>query len=159
MSKIGKAGWFSLYAIAGLIDVGQILIDFTGIGAGINELVDPFIGIGFGIWFQIKGVSMFQRPSRIISLLGVTALEELTFGVAPAWIADIWYIHQTVKNEESARQKAEAEQKFKQSNTSRRYVENGVGRVRNEEAELDQSQEESYYIDGVGRPRGRVVLK
>lgn len=159
MSKIGKAGWFSLYAVAGFIDFGQFLIGSTGFGAGINELIDPFIGLGFGLWFQIKGVSLFRYPSRIISLLGVTALEGLTFGVAPAWIVDIWYIHQTVKNEESARQKAEAEQNFKQSNTNRRYVENGVGRPRNEESDLEQPQEESYYLDGVGRPRGRVVLK
>ena len=100
MSKIGKVEWIFVYIVALLVDIVQILIDLTGIGIAISEAADPFIGAGFLLYFQVRGVSLFRHPSRILSLLGVTGLEAVTGGLAPAWVADVWYIHRTVKSEE-----------------------------------------------------------
>ena len=101
-SKIGKGEWKLLYLASGVIDAIQIIIDFIPpVGEAINEVADIIIGVGLLAYFQLRGVSMFQRLSRVVSLLGVAGLEELTGGLAPAWIADVWYIHKTVKQEEA----------------------------------------------------------
>lgn len=101
-SRIGKGGWGFLYAAAGAIDISQFLLDFTGIGELVNEFADPAIGILFALYFQIRGVSMISRPSRLASLIGAAVIEEVTFGAAPAWILDVWYIHRTVRQEEAS---------------------------------------------------------
>ena len=105
-SRIGKTGWIMTYALAGGIDLLQWLLDLTGIGAGVNEVADPFIGIFFIAYFQLRGVSMLSRAGRLASLLGATALEEFSFSIAPAWIADVWYIHQSVRQEDSQEEAA-----------------------------------------------------
>lgn len=108
-SRIGKTGWLLTYVVAGTIDVIQWLIDLTGIGIAFNEVADPFIGILFIIYFQLRGVSMITRIGRLASLLGATALEEISLSVPPAWILDVWYIHRSVRQEE-AEEKAQKQQ-------------------------------------------------
>ncbi|MGC9605366.1 MAG: hypothetical protein ABSF56_01225 [Minisyncoccia bacterium] len=106
-SRIGKGEWIALYAATGAIDLIQFLIDFTGVGAGVNEAADPFIGVALGGYFQLRGVSMIKNISRLMSLLGVVGLEEVTFGVAPAWVVDTWYIHKTVRQEKVEQEEQE----------------------------------------------------
>lgn len=101
-SRIGKGEWLLVYIAAGFLDIAQILIDLTGIGIGFNAVADPFIGLIFAGYFQWRGVSMLYHPTRLLSLLGVTALEEVTGSMAPAWILDVWYIHRTVRIEQAA---------------------------------------------------------
>jgi hypothetical protein len=107
--RINIIGWLLLYTVAGIIDIIQLIIGLFGaalsavaVGAvliAINGAADPFIGVGFIIWFKILGISMFSRLNRVISLLGVTGIEEITGGIAPFWIVDIWYIHNDVSKE------------------------------------------------------------
>ena len=153
-SRISKSGWVTLYIVTGLIDVIQWLIDLTGIGLGVNELIDPFIGVLLAAQFQFRGVSLVSRPSRLFSLLGVTILEEISFGIAPAWILDVWYIHSDVKKENAQTKAVRQEQEF--SETSRAVaplVANG--RREAQRTSNDQGQPE-YNRNGTARPRAEL---
>jgi len=102
--------WKILYVAAGMIDIAQWVVDLiVGPGEVGNEVADPFIGLGFGLFFQLEGVSMVKRISRLLSLVGGYAAEALSASVAPAWIVDVWYIHRTVKEEWAAEQASLAE--------------------------------------------------
>lgn len=107
-SKIGKGEWIMLYSVSAGIDAFQFAIDFTGIGAVINAFADPVIGALFLVYFQVRGVSMFSRLSRAASLIGVLGIEEITGGIAPAWILDVWYIHRSVHKEDAEAEAAKA---------------------------------------------------
>ncbi|MBU6426662.1 hypothetical protein KGQ27_00245 [Patescibacteria group bacterium] len=115
-SKIGKTEWWFLYGITGIIDIIQYVIDFTGIGEVINMIFDPACGALIGVYFQLRGVSMIKRPGRLISLVGVAGIGELTGGIASFWIVDIWYIQRSVKQEDAELQ-AQKEQEEMLSNT------------------------------------------
>lgn len=92
--------WKVLYVVSGMIDITQWVVDFlVGPGEVGNEIADPFIGLGLGLYFQISGISMIKKISRLASLVGGYAAEALSASVAPAWIIDVWYIHKTVKEE------------------------------------------------------------
>ncbi|MDE2040893.1 MAG: hypothetical protein KGI59_00700, partial [Patescibacteria group bacterium] len=98
MSKISTGEWVAVYCIAGIIDIVQwFLIPLVG----ADTIADPFIGILFALYFQLRGVSMTRRISRLVSLVGTTALEEFSFSIAPAWIVDVWYIHRSVRQEDA----------------------------------------------------------
>ena len=102
--------WKVLYAVSGGLDAAQWIIDaFVGPGEVINEVLDPIIGICIGIFFQLSGVSMTQRISRLLSLVGGCFAEMFSVSVAPAWIIDIWYIHSSVKQEWAMQQASIAE--------------------------------------------------
>jgi hypothetical protein len=94
----GSFEWKILYGVAGAIDVTQWLIDLIpGWGEASNEVLDPIIGVGFGIYFQVRGISMIQDMRRMASLMGTYFAEAISASVAPAWIIDVWYIHKTAK--------------------------------------------------------------
>lgn len=100
-SRIKKMEWVALYVLFGIVDLIQLLITLTGIGIAINEIADPIIGGIILAYFQLRGVSMIKRPSRVISLFGVLGLETITGGIAPAWIVDIWLIQRSVMQEDA----------------------------------------------------------
>ncbi len=105
-SKISKKEWVALYAITGIIDLIQILGDLLLTEAYaapeiISAAADPVIGTLIGGYFQFRGVDMIHQPKRILSLVGIGGLDELTGGIASFWVVDIWYIHRTVKMEEA----------------------------------------------------------
>jgi len=105
-SKIKTGEWTILYVIAGIIDLIQFFGDLLLTEAAFvpeagSAIADPFIGLAIGGYLQWRGVDMIKQPKRILSLVGVTGLEELTGGIAPAWIIDIWYIHKTVKMDDA----------------------------------------------------------
>lgn len=113
-SRIGKVEWLALYVFAGTIDVVQffgdlLLTEAAFIPELISEVADPFIGTMLGGYLQFRGTDIIHKPKRILSLMGVTGLEELTGGMAPAWVIDIWYIHRDVRNEEAGIKTAQAE--------------------------------------------------
>ena len=120
-SKIGKVEWLLLYIGAGLIDIFQWFF------VVINPVADPIIGVFIAGYFQmLRGVSMITRPSRLASLVGVTAIEEISGGLAPAWIIDIWYIHRSVRQEEAEMQAAQEQALMLQNNTRRFRNRDGV---------------------------------
>ncbi|MCL5782260.1 MAG: hypothetical protein M1459_02790 [Patescibacteria group bacterium] len=130
-SKIGKGEWIMLYSASAGIDAFQFAIDFTGIGAAINAFADPVIGVLFLIYFQVRGVSMFSRLSRAASLLGVMGLEEITGGIAPAWIVDVWHIHRTVNKEDAEAEATKvAERQLANERYKPLYDESGIRQPR-----------------------------
>ena len=110
--KISKTGWIVLGAGAAVTDVAQFLIGFFGvllseivIGAFLvaaNDVADPFIGGAVALYLQLRGVSLIQQPSRLLSLLCVGGLDEITGGMASFWVLDIWYIYNSVQKQEAA---------------------------------------------------------
>jgi hypothetical protein len=113
----GSFEWKILFGISGTLDVVQWAIDFIpAVGEVANEVIDPVVGICLGLYFQIRGVSMVKRISRLLSLVGGYFAEAFTASVAPAWIIDVWYIHKTVKEEWAAEQASLAEIEEDQEN-------------------------------------------
>lgn len=100
-SGIPKDQWKFHYAVAGFVDLLQIVLDgFGPIGIGINALMDPIIGALLILYFWFRDFNILTHPKILLSLLCVAGVEELTGGIAPAWIADIWYIQKTIVSEQ-----------------------------------------------------------
>ncbi len=134
-SRIKKVEWWGLYAFTGSVDTFQIFIDLflSELFAApevVNEFIDVGMGIGLAAYFQLRGVSLFKHPSRLFSLLGMEALTDVTGGAASFWIADVWYIHKTVKQED-AQENAQKQQQIS----------------------LRDSVRQPLYSDGVRQPR------
>ena len=117
--------WKILYAVTGTIDLVQWIIDFTGVGEVVNEFADPVVGIFLALYFQLRGISMVKRISRLLSLVGGYAAEALSASVAPAWIIDVWYIHKTGKEEWAMQQASLAETEGDQENQPLNRMVNG----------------------------------
>ena len=163
-SRIKKSGWLALYIITGTIDLIQIIADltlteFVGAPEIGSEIADPFIGLILLGYFQLKGVSIITKPSRLISLLGVTGLEELTGGLAPAWILDVWYIHKTVRREEAAAAAArEQEEAFQNQDRVPLYSEVDGVPTRLPKSDTNTAPERALNaFDGIRPPRGGLV--
>jgi hypothetical protein len=126
MGKMGKMGWAITAVVAIVIDIVQFLIGFFGawlsvfvIGAFLvaaNEVADPFIGGLAAAYFSMRGISMIKHWDRLLSLLCVAGVDELTGGMASFWIIDVWYIWKSVKREEAELQAAKEQTEFMQSN-------------------------------------------
>jgi hypothetical protein len=122
----GSFEWKVLFGISGTLDAVQWLIDFIpGYGEAANEVIDPIVGICLALYFQLRGVSMVKRISRLLSLVGGYFAEVLTASVAPAWVIDVWYIHKTVKEEWAAEQAYLAETEEDQENQPLNRMVNG----------------------------------
>jgi hypothetical protein len=162
-SKIGKGEWVLLYVVTGIIDIAQFLIGFFGawlsafavglILIAINEAADPFIGGALVVYFQLRGVSLIKHPSRLLSLIGVAGLEEVTGGIAPAWIVDIWYIHRTVKQEDAEMAAQQAQEIAIQGDARQPMYQNG------QRLPVSQSDEpiKPANMDGIRAPGGGLV--
>ncbi len=151
-SKIGKGEWLGLYVIMGIIDILQFLGDLLLTEAFFipeagSAVADPFIGVALGGYFQWRGVDMIRQPKRILSLIGVAGLEEISGGIAPAWIVDVWYIQRSVRMED-AQLNAQREQEIGQMR--QHYNKNGRREPEIERAG-DQSDNTPLYKDGVRR--------
>ncbi|MEA2715539.1 MAG: hypothetical protein QOG91_567 [Candidatus Parcubacteria bacterium] len=113
-AKSKDKGWLLLYLFSGGMDFIQfviievILIWFLGLGAAINEVLDPIVGVILASWIQFgKKVSLISRPNRLLSMVGTEAAAALTGGIAQLWILDVWYIHNDVKKEVAAEKESE----------------------------------------------------
>jgi hypothetical protein len=135
-SKIRKKEWFALYVITGAIDAFQILIDlfFTEFIAApevVNEFIDGVVGVGLAGYFQfLRGVSLINHPSRLLSLLGMEVLTDVTGGAASFWVLDVWYIHKTVKQEDAEELASKEVNEFTQSAIRQPFYGGGVGKPR-----------------------------
>lgn len=120
--------WIVLYVITGVVDVVQIIIDFTGFGIAVSEAIEaimPFVLIGLLMLFRIP---IFSHPKRLLSILGALVVDAATGGVAPLWIADVLYLHRDVRREDA-------------------QIE--AGRI----ASISVENDLPLYSGGVGRPR------
>ncbi len=155
-SKIKKNEWLILLALTGTIDLVQFFADlflteFFGAPEIVSEIADPFIGIGLVTYLQLRGVEMIRNPKRLLSLLGVTGLEELTGGLAPAWVLDIWYIRNSVQQEEAAI-KAQKEQEMNLSDIRQPLYSNGRRAPRAEIEERTKTAQRPVNNMGSRRP-------
>ncbi|MEK7641995.1 MAG: hypothetical protein AAB365_03325 [Patescibacteria group bacterium] len=110
--------WAILYIVAGVVDIVQILITFTGVGVIISELLELITGpvlLGLLLLFRIP---IFNKPTRLISLMAFALGDAVTGGIAPFWTFDVWYIYNDVKKEEAQIQ-AQQQQKSLLSNSIR----------------------------------------
>ena len=89
-SKIKKSEWIALYCVTGAIDIIQFLIDFTGVGEIINEIIDIPIGMALGLYFFVRG-AMDVQSALVLALAEVG--EEMTAAAGPFWIADVAFTH------------------------------------------------------------------
>ena len=141
--------WTLLYIFTGVVDLVQIIIDFTGIGIVVSEAIEaamPFIiFVTLQIFFKI---SLISKPSRLLSIIGATGFGFITGGIAPFWILDIWYLQRSVKAED-AQYTAEQYSSNRAGNQHPLY-QDGIGRPRQ-----PVSENQIRYIDGIGKPRGR----
>jgi hypothetical protein len=151
MSKITKKEWTGVFAVAGALDVIQWVIDFTGVGIAVNEVADPIIGVIALGYFEWRGVSMIKHMSRALSLLGATALEDLTGSIAPAWIIDVWYIHKSVVREEAEERAQQTEAEFMKTNIQKPLYKDGARQPRNIS---DNSQSQPANMNGIRAPGG-----
>lgn len=126
-SRVKSVEWIILYAVAGIIDLVQIILDFFPPLAAVNAGSDFFIGATFFGYFMIRGVNMVSHWDRTASLLGVTVLDAITGGLAPFWILDIWYIRRSVKTEDTQDEEAESNQRLLRS-SQRPLYEGGIRR-------------------------------
>jgi hypothetical protein len=129
MSKLGKFDWIFLYALAAIVDIIQLIIDFTGVGIVVSEAIEPIMGVFLIVYLQIRKFSVLQKPSVLLSLLGVAGLEVITGGMAPAWIVDIWWIQKADKKDKAYYTEQQGQEELF-SNITRQplYDSNGVRR-------------------------------
>lgn len=147
-----------LYATTGCIDLFQIVIDlgfteFLGAPEEINEFIDAGVGIGLAIYFQLRGVSLLKHPSRLFSLLGMEVLTDGTGGMASFWIADIWYMHKTVKQEDAEMAAQREQEAMLQGNVRQPLYQGGM---RQPEAQTTEP-EGPVNIDGIRPPGGGLI--
>ncbi|HEX7724286.1 MAG TPA: hypothetical protein VF438_00930 [Candidatus Paceibacterota bacterium] len=93
------ARWILLFAVTGIVDVAQILIDLTGVGIIVSEAIEtvmPFVIAGILLVFGL--LNMQTGMSIVIAVVTDAA----TGGFAPFWIADAWYIYRKVRAQEAA---------------------------------------------------------
>jgi hypothetical protein len=162
-SRIGKAEWAGIFAVMGIIDLVQFFGDLFLTEAfaapeAINEVADPFIGAVLGGYFQFRGVDIMHQPKRLLSLVGVTGLEELTGAAAPAWIFDVWYIYRSVRSEEAALQEQREQEEWKRGVIQKARAVNFNGTrepsEKREVGHISPAPSAARYFKGVGRPRG-----
>lgn len=99
MLKEKKANWTMLYIVSGILDLLQLLVWWTGVGLVVSSIVGVLYGILLIAYFEYNDISMISRPTRLVSLLGITSLDGLTGGIAPAWVIDIWQVQASVRKE------------------------------------------------------------
>ncbi len=129
MSKLGKFDWIFLYALAAIVDIGQFIIDLTGVGIFISEAAEPIMGVFLIIYLHFRKFPVLQKPSIFLSLLGVAGLEVITGGIAPAWIVDIWWIQRADKKDKAFnREQQNQEELFSNIVRQPLYDSNGVRR-------------------------------
>ncbi|MBX4200095.1 hypothetical protein KW790_01375 [Candidatus Parcubacteria bacterium] len=85
-SKILDGEWEVLTYAVIFLDGIQIVFDFTL--PGLNEVLDPFVGLGLAIYFIIRGVRM--TLGRVFMLIGFGIGEEIPFVDAlPFWTLEV----------------------------------------------------------------------
>lgn len=152
MYKIGTLGWIILAFIAIAIDIIQFILGFTIVGTAFNLASTPYIGLFFFAVLQLGGVSMIRHPLRLISLFGVPIIEGLTFGIAPLWIIDVWFIHRSFKKEKYRQQEMATFMNILNNMVKVPFINNGIRLPQNILRKI-RSGRQNKNISGVRPPR------
>lgn len=151
----GNVCWFILYPLTGIIDLVQILVDFTGVGIVVSEaleIITPFLLIGI---LKLFGVSVFEHPRRIISIVAADLIGVATGGVAPFWILDVYYIHRDVKRKEL--EAAVTDTAYASNMTARQPLHNPGTGTRVASGRSSENQRGPLNEGGVRPPRGGLA--
>lgn len=86
--KIHNVEWGLLIGALLVVDLVQIGIDLVAIGVVINRFLDIIVGLGLGLYLQLRGQSL-ANPKRLFALLGVFGLEMIpVVDALPLWFLD-----------------------------------------------------------------------
>ena len=143
--------WIILFGITGVVDAIQIIVSLTGVGIAISEIMElamPFIIVGLLVLF---GIPILSKPTRLMSIVGVTFGDSITGGIAPFWILDIFYLYSSIKSE-NAQILAKQEQEMALTNSVRQPLYKDGMRQPNLQTLNKTSQ--PMNIDGIRAPGG-----
>jgi hypothetical protein len=109
--------WILLFGVCGIVDIVQVLIDLTGVGIAVSEILEvamPFVIGGILLIFRILNIQTG------LSIGVAMVADAATGGAAPFWIGDAWYIYRKVRKQEAAELEEE-----EQSEENQQLVQNG----------------------------------
>ncbi len=157
-ARMTKNKWTIFLAVMLIIDFVQwvviemVLVWFFGVGAIINVILDPIIGVATVGYLQKQGVDILHNPKWLLWLLGTEAMAELSGGFFQVWVGALWFIKKDYEAQQAALGVAtEKDAQLQSDVASQRYYAEGVGRVRKEVG----ADTRTMYSQGIGRPRGR----
>jgi hypothetical protein len=89
--RISNREWWAVVWILGCIDLAQFVLDFFAVGLVVDTFVDVVVGMGFGLYLQMKGQSL-ATPKRLFAFLGALGLEFIpVINAFPLWVLDGLY--------------------------------------------------------------------
>jgi len=89
--RVSKTTGVLMIYTALFIDVLEMLLEWMIIGLVLNYFITIFAGLLFWLWFAIKGVPFWVKPSRLITL-GITFLAELIPGLDATGFGEFWTV-------------------------------------------------------------------
>ncbi len=96
---MSKKEWKILGIIIAMIDLLQFILDMFAVGVVVNEIIDVVVGFSLPLYFQIRGVSMFN-PKRAGAFLATLVGEAIPIANAlPLWTLDVYVTYLTTKGE------------------------------------------------------------
>jgi hypothetical protein len=158
-SRISKTEWTILLVVAASLDFIQfvviecILVWFFGLGAAINEVLDPIISVATIGYLTMRKVNLIKYPSRILSMIGVQGLETLTGGIAQFWFLEILYLRSSVIKEDAAERAAEEQESIIAATIQQPLYKNGVRQPRTGTT----SSSRPMNMSGVRAPSGALI--
>jgi hypothetical protein len=99
--KKSRTRWPVLFVVSGTVDIVQIVIDFTGVGVVVSEILEgvtPFLLLGL---FKVYKINILTNPKRLGSMFVSLTGDAITGGFAPFWILDVYYIYRDVQKTEA----------------------------------------------------------
>lgn len=97
--KIEKHTWVFMLAIAGFVDLVQIVADFLIVGVVVNTILDIFVWLTFYVWFKIYGVN-FISIKRGLPFVGAGLVELIpALNAFPTWTTAIAIMWATTKSQ------------------------------------------------------------
>ena len=147
--------WLVLFVVTGFVDLVQIIIDFTGVGIVVSEVLEiitPLVLVGLLMLFRIP---IFTHPKRLLSILAVGAGDALTGGIAPFWILDVWYIYSDVKKEEAELQEQQEKEMMLSNITRQPLYRDGIRQSSSQTNRSNNPQPMNKL--GIRPPKGGLV--
>lgn len=110
MKKISNFEWTLLLAVAILIDIVQIILNFFGIGLGLNRYITLLAAMSLLTYLGLRGV----RPTagRLLSLFGTFLGEEIPGAdMFFFWSIEVWFLWSSTSKEEKEKARLAADGK------------------------------------------------
>lgn len=145
--KKSRTRWPVLFVVSGTVDLIQIVIDFTGVGVVVSEIMEgvtPFLLLGL---FKIYKINILNNPKRLGSMFVSLAGDAITGGFAPFWILDVYYIYRDVKATEAAEEAQQQQEMLLRSASRQPLYVDGARAPQQRNANLGPA-----VVDGIRQP-------